>query len=67
MLTSIVERIEKLPPAEKADDDTYKKRLAECQSCDNLISGVCMKCGCYVEFRAAFRTQKCPDTKNRKW
>ena len=66
-LKSISERIEKLSPAEKADDDTYKKRLTECQSCDNLISGVCMKCGCYVEFRAAFKKQKCPDTKNRKW
>lgn len=67
MLRSISERIEKLSATEKADDETYKKRLNECQSCDNLISGVCIKCGCYVEFRAAFRNRKCPDTKNRKW
>lgn len=66
-LKSISVRIEKLFPEEKADDETYRNRLTECQSCDNLISGVCMKCGCYVEFRAAFRNRKCPDTKSRKW
>ena len=66
-LKSISTRIEKLSPEEKADDETYRNRLKECQSCDNLISGVCIKCGCYVEFRAAFRNRKCPDTKSRKW
>lgn len=66
-LKSISERIEKLSPEEKADEETYRNRLTECRSCDNLISGVCMKCGCYVEFRAAFRNRKCPDTKSRKW
>lgn len=64
---SIKIRINKLSSEEKADDDLYKNRLNECKNCDNLISGVCMKCGCYVEFRAAFRKQKCPDVKNRKW
>ncbi len=66
-LRSIKERIEKLSENEKADSELYTRRLTECQKCDNLISGVCMKCGCYVEFRAAFIKNKCPDTKNRRW
>ena len=52
VLESIKTRINKLSDSEKADDELYKKRLSECTNCDNLISGVCMKCGCYVEFRA---------------
>lgn len=66
-LKDIKRRIEKLDAKEKADEKLYAQRLDECRSCDNLISGVCMKCGCYVEFRAAFISQKCPDVKNRKW
>ena len=66
-LESIKIRIDKLSAEEKADDKLYQKRLSECKNCDNLISGVCLKCGCYVEFRAAFKKQKCPDVKRRKW
>lgn len=67
ILESIKERIDKLPKNEKADSELYSKRLSECQNCDNLISGVCMKCGCYVEFRAAFKKNKCPDVRSRRW
>ena len=35
--------------------------------CEHLISGVCMKCGCYVEFRAAFKRNSCPYVRNRRW
>ena len=66
-LRSIKERIDKLSEKEKADDELYGKRLNECRNCDNLISGVCMKCGCYVEFRAAFKKNNCPNTKDRRW
>ena len=59
--------ISKIRPEEKCDDASYQKRLEVCRSCDNLISGMCLKCGCYVEFRAAFRNKKCPDVKNKKW
>lgn len=67
VIESITVRIDKLSPDEKADEELYSKRLNECKNCENLISGVCQKCGCYVEFRAAFKKQKCPDVKNRKW
>ncbi|MBQ4353773.1 MAG: hypothetical protein IJC71_02655 [Clostridia bacterium] len=60
-------RIEKLSPGDKADEDLYRTRLDACRDCDHLISGICMKCGCYVEFRAAFRKMKCPNAADRKW
>ena len=66
-LRSIRERIDKLSEKEKTPDELYEKRLAECKNCDNLISGVCMKCGCYVEFRAAFKKNNCPNVKDRRW
>ena len=64
---SIKERIDKLSEKEKADGELYIKRLDECRKCRNLISGVCMKCGCYVEFRAAVKKNNCPNAKNRRW
>ena len=67
MLESIKEKISNLSPEEKADDELYNNRLAFCKQCDNLISGVCMKCGCYEEFRAAFKKMKCPDASHRMW
>jgi hypothetical protein len=67
MLESIKEKVSNLSYEEKADDELYNNRLAFCKQCDNLISGVCMKCGCYVEFRAAFKKMKCPDASHRMW
>lgn len=64
---SIAERIEKLPESEKADKELYSLRLEKCKNCDNLISGMCLKCGCYVEFRAAFKRKKCPNVNNPQW
>lgn len=66
-LRDIQGQIEKLASDEKADEALYRSRLDACRECDQLISGVCMKCGCYVEFRAAFKKMKCPNVKNRKW
>ncbi len=67
VLESIITRIDKLSPKEKSDDELYAKRLNECKNCEHLISGVCMKCGCYVEFRAAFKKNHCPNVKDRRW
>ena len=66
-LRDIQGQIEKLSDDEKAEEILYRNRLDACRECDHLISGVCMKCGCYVEFRAAFKKMKCPNVKNRKW
>lgn len=67
ILESIKEKTKNLSSDEKCENEVYEERLEKCKQCDNLISGVCMKCGCYVEFRAAFKKQKCPDVSNRKW
>lgn len=42
-----------LPEEKRADDDTYRHRLDICGSCESLGSGICGKCGCFVELRAA--------------
>ena len=49
---------------EKTDEKDYQKRLSICLSCDNLLSGTCLSCGCYVEIRAAIKRGRCPD---KKW
>lgn len=51
----------------KVNDDLYKKRLSLCRECNNLISGMCLKCGCYVEIRAALKNKACPDFDDKKW
>lgn len=51
----------------KVSREVYEKRLEECRSCDSLISGMCLKCGCYVEIRAALRSKGCADFDNSKW
>ena len=57
-----------MKPEEKADDGVYKARLNVCGECEHLISGTCMKCGCYVELRAAYKKNKCPLAgKGAKW
>lgn len=63
----VQEYIQKIKSADKCPDELYQERLKKCKDCDNLISGVCLKCGCYVEFRAAYRNKKCPDTKRKAW
>ena len=64
---AVRDRVEAIPTGERADDALYQSRLDACRSCDFLLSGVCMKCGCYVEFRAAYRRMKCPNPADRKW
>ena len=64
---SIQAHLQRIPAKQRAGEELYQKRLALCKECEELISGTCIKCGCYVEFRAAFLNQKCPNAKNRKW
>ncbi|HAU50271.1 MAG TPA: hypothetical protein DEG74_05230 [Clostridiales bacterium] len=49
---------------DKTDEKVYDERLSICRSCDNLLSGTCLSCGCYVEIRAAINKGRCPE---RKW
>lgn len=66
-LALIREKITAIPAADKADDTLYQARLAACKDCDHLLSGVCVKCGCYVEFRAAYKRLRCPNVRDRRW
>ena len=45
--------VDSLSADEKTDEATYAARLNICRTCDDLHSGTCALCGCYVEARAA--------------
>ncbi len=51
-----------MPPVEDAE---IARRLSLCEACPFLIAGErrCSKCGCFVEAKARFRTQRCPDAR----
>lgn len=63
LLQNIREYISGLDEDIKADEEVYKKRLSVCEGCDRLMNGVCLKCGCYVEMRAAVKNNRCPSEK----
>ncbi|HIZ56270.1 MAG TPA: hypothetical protein H9671_08725 [Firmicutes bacterium] len=63
---SIYEYISLLPPEQKADEETYQRRLQLCKTCDELADGMCRKCGCFVEARAARVNSDCPG-EEKKW
>lgn len=44
----------------KVSSQLYDERLAFCRKCDNLISGMCRVCGCFVEMRAVMKKNGCP-------
>jgi hypothetical protein len=57
---SLHEYIENLDPDIKASEALYEQRLGKCRECDMLFQGMCRKCGCYVELRAAVEKNVCP-------
>lgn len=61
---TVARSIAEISQNEKTDEKDYQKRLSICLSCDNLLSGTCLSCGCYVEIRAAIKRGRCPD---KKW
>lgn len=52
--------IARLDEEEKVPDDEYESRLGKCRECEQLMSGMCRVCGCYVEMRAAMKVRHCP-------
>lgn len=44
----------------KTEPILYKRRLDKCKECKRFTSGMCNACGCFVEMRAAIKTNKCP-------
>lgn len=64
---SVSDFLSNLDDSLKVDSKTYHFRLEGCKSCESLISGMCLKCGCYVEIRAALKDKSCADYDNSKW
>lgn len=64
---TVSDYLKTLDKALVVDDNLYSERLSYCKSCDYLISGMCRKCGCYVEIRAALKDKSCPDFDCKKW
>lgn len=63
----IMRYVSTLDEADKISEDEYIKRISHCKNCDYLISGMCIKCGCYVEVRARLKDKNCPDINEREW
>ena len=60
MYETVRRRIDQLPENQRADAETYSRRLEICRTCDALVSGLCSICGCFTELRAARAEQHCP-------
>lgn len=60
MAASIAEYVAMLDDAVRASEADYRARLAICEGCEQLLSGTCRLCGCYVETRAAKKGLSCP-------
>jgi hypothetical protein len=56
---TIYEYIASMPEDDKAAPDEFRRRLAICKECDELVNGICRQCGCFVEARAAKKSKTC--------
>ncbi|MCR5743131.1 MAG: DUF6171 family protein [Lachnospiraceae bacterium] len=61
---AVARELERMSDKLRVNDDVYRARLDVCMSCDKLVGGSWMACGCYVELRAAAVTARCP---KKKW
>lgn len=57
---SLKDYIENMDPDIRTEEKLYEERLAICRECEMLMQGMCRKCGCYVELRAAVAKNVCP-------
>ncbi|MCR5119347.1 MAG: DUF6171 family protein [Lachnospiraceae bacterium] len=56
----IANEIEWMDAEMKTPDEEYERRLDICRKCEKLSAGTCLKCGCFVELRAAAKAGHCP-------
>ena len=42
----VAERIALMPGEQRVSPEDYEARLTLCRSCDHLVSGTCVLCGC---------------------
>ena len=57
---NMYEYIALLPVDIKTEESEYQRRLQLCKRCDSLVNGMCKRCGCFVEVRAAKKNNNCP-------
>ena len=65
LAASIRDLIALLPEDKRAPREETARRLRQCRDCDQLRSGMCALCGCYVELRAAKAAMGCPALPSR--
>lgn len=63
----IMKYISTLSKNDLVSDELYQNRIEKCKNCDFLISGMCRKCGCYVEVRARLINKGCPNVDSPLW
>ncbi len=66
LYASIKRCIEKIPKKQRTASAEYDRRLDICTACEHISEGTCLKCGCYVQLRAAKSDSHCP-LKRRLW
>lgn len=57
---NVYEYIRQIDADLKVEDAEYQRRLSICKECDQLLSGMCRVCGCFVELRALMKQKNCP-------
>ena len=50
----------------KVVNEEYQRRLSICRECENMLNGMCKKCGCFIETRAIKKLSYCP-SEDKKW
>jgi len=45
-------------------ESLLNQRLTICQDCSLLVQHTCLKCGCFIKFRASLPSKQCPI---KKW
>jgi len=63
---NIYDYIASIPDDIKTGAELLQERLELCRACDALVNGMCKFCGCFVEVRAAKKSQTCPHPE-AKW
>ncbi len=63
----IMSYVSTLDKNDLVSEDLYCERISKCKKCDFLISGMCRKCGCYVEIRARLKNTDCPNYDKKLW
>ena len=66
MYHRIQRTIDAIPPKLRCSKGEYDARLELCKECEKLIGGMCRVCGCFVEVRAAKKSEHCPGIP-RRW